>query len=176
MSKLETRVKNLANPDIQTLEVILLDELCGRLEDLTEKLSSFNTYAGPMTRMFPREQQYQYATVPAGAHARVYYLRNPQPDLLTGIIMQVGNSWFPRTYLEWLVDYEPKRVQYVIADVHIPKEYERGIPFEQEVEWIAYNDDWTATATYNPTIGHTFEVLNDGYFIDKKLYNKIIGE
>jgi len=150
--------------DPQVLEVMLLDELCGRIEELTTELSAYNRFKGPLTRPFKRELQYQFATIPAHGLGRVYYLKNPQPDLLMGLIVQVGNSWFPNTYLEWMIDYYPRRVDYVIGDVHTPKHYERGLPFEHEIEWKAYNNDMVA---------HTFEVLCDGFFIPKEVYGKV---
>lgn len=149
------------------MQIILLDELCGRLEDLGEKLDglkSYNTYAGPMTRLFRRDDQYQFATIPAGTSGQVYYLRNPQPDLLVGVINQVANDWYPNTFLEWFTDYNPKRVEYIIGQVDEPKHYDRGIPFKHEVRWVAYN---------NSDEDHVFGVLCDGYFITVDNYNKI---
>ena len=150
------------------MQIILLDEMCGRLEELSEKLDkgrAFTTLKGPMTRMFRRDQQYQFATIPAGSSGRVFYLENPQPDLLVGIVKEVANSWFANTYLDWYTDYTPKTVQYVIGDVHAPKEFEEGIPFHKKVEWIAYNND---------TASHVFEVLCDGFFLPKELYNEVV--
>ena len=167
MSKLENFVKKGVDPTIA--QIILLDEVSGRLEELNEKLDkmvAFNQYKGPMIRMFRRDQQYQFATVPAGQSRRIYYLHNPQPDLLVGIIKQVANDWHANTFLEWYTDYEPKRVEYIIGQIDAPKEYEEGIPFRHEVEWIAYNND---------TEEHTFGVLCDGYFIARESYLKITG-
>lgn len=130
---------------------------------------------GPMTRMFKRELQYQYATVAAGESGTVFKLENPQPDLLVGIITQVANDWFPDTFLEWYIDYEHKKVEYVIGQIDAPKEFERGIPFFQEIKWVAHNENFTPTDEYDPDVGHTFGVLCDGFFIDKRIYKKIIG-
>jgi len=158
------RMRKVVDPSI--LQVILLDELCGRLEEQSEKLGAFITFMGPMTRMFKAEWRYQYKTVPAGRSDTVFKLENPQPDLLMGIITQVANDWYPNTYLDWLIDYSPKRVEYKIAEIENPKGYERGIPFEREVRWIAYNNDVS---------DHVFGVLCDGFFISKKLYQKIVS-
>jgi len=147
---------------------MLLDEVCGRLEELGEKLdrlAAFNTSSGPMTRMFKRDLQYQCATIPAGGSGRVYYLTNPQPDLLMGIIIQVANSYFDDCYFEWFVDHLPKKVEYQIGEIHNPKHYKPGIPFEREIEWIAYNNSDTE---------HVFEVICDGHFIAKEIYNLIV--
>lgn len=153
-------------PDV--LQAMLLYKIYKKLDklDKLDTLAAWATFMGPMTRMFKREQQYQFATVPAGQHRRVWYMVNPQPDLLVGIIVQVANSWHPNTFLEWFVDYKPKRVDYVIGSVDHPKHFDRGIPFYNEVEWTAQNDD---------TVSHTFEVLCDGFFIPKELFNKIVG-
>jgi len=152
-------------PDV--LQTLLLFKMYKTLKRIESKQSSFATYMGPMTRMFKRELQYQYVIIPAGQHRRVWYMKNPQPELLVGVITQVANDWFPNTFLEWFVDYYPKRVQYVIGQIDHPKEYERGIPFNDEVEWVAWNNDSTA---------HTFGVLCDGFFISKNVFNKIVRE
>ena len=165
MSKLEDFTKRGIDPSIA--QIILLDEMCGRLEEVGEKLdkmTAFNQLKGPMLRMFRRDLQYQFATIPAGSSGRIYYLQNPQPDLLMGIVKQVANDWYAHTFLEWFTDYSPKRVEYIIGQVDHPKEFEEGIPFKYEIEWIAYNQD---------TSPHTFGVLCDGYFIDLKTFKKI---
>ena len=168
MSKLDDFTKKGIDPSIA--QIILLDEIAGRLEEQNEKLdkiTAFNQFKGPMIRMFRRDQQYQFATIPAGSSRRIYYLQNPQPDLLVGIIKQVANDWYAHTYLEWFTDYAPKRIEYIIGQIDHPKEFEEGIPFRHEVEWIAYNND---------TLPHTFGVLCDGYFIARSTYEKIIEE
>jgi hypothetical protein len=147
-------------PDV--LQAMLLYKIYKKLD----KLTAWATFMGPMTRMFKREQQFQFATVPAGQHRRVWYMVNPEPDVLVGVIVQVANSWFPNTFLEWFIDYDSKRVDYIIGSVDQPKHFERGIPFHDEVEWIAHNRD---------TVAHTFQVLCDGFFISKELFNKIVG-
>lgn len=166
----QLRKVNPAKISPEVLQTILLDEVCGRLDEMgqkLDKLGAFITFMGPMVRMFKRDLQYQYATVPAGSSVQVYLLKNPEPDNLVGIITQVANDWFPHTYLEWFIDYLPKRVEYSIADIEAPKEYERGIPFHSQIKWVAHNED---------IADHVFGVLNDGFFIDKKIYNMIIGE
>ena len=166
MSRLDEFKKKGVDPAV--MQIVLLDEMCGRLEELGSKLDdmkSYNTHKGPMPRMFKRELQYQYATIQPGATGQIYYLTNPQPDILIGIITQVANDWFPDTFLEWFTDYYPKKVEYIIGRVFDPKHYERGIPFEHEVKW---------TATNNDTEEHTFGILCDGYFMDKEHYLAII--
>jgi len=158
-------------PDV--MQTMLLFKIYKKMDKLTgiynklDKLTAFNSFMGPMSRRFKEEQQYQFATIPAPhGHGRVWYMVNPQPDLLVGIITQVANSWFPNTHLDWLIDHDPKRVEYIIGAVNAPKHFDRGVPFFDEVEWIAWNDD---------AVDHVFQVLCDGFFIDKKLYNKIAG-
>jgi len=146
----------------------MLDELCERLEELSgklDKMGAFVNFAGPMTHMFRRDDQYQYKTVPAGENRTVFYLRNPNPTKLVGLITEVANDWYPHTYLEWRIDYNPKIVEYMIGNINNPKEFERGIPFKEEVEWIAYNND---------TEEHAFGVLCDGFFISREVYERII--
>ena len=166
-SKLDQFIKKGVDPTIA--QIILLDEISGRLEEQNEKLDkvvAFNRSKGPMIRMFRRDQQYQFATIQPGQSSRVYLLQNPQPDLLVGIIKEVANDWYPHTFLEWYTDYSPKKIEYVIGQVDAPKEYEEGIPFQHEVKWIAYNND---------TVAHTFGVLCDGYFIDRETFLKTTG-
>lgn len=151
------------SPDI--LQIIYLDELCGRMEELSEKLGASATFKGPMTKMFKWGSQYQYATVQPGRYKRVWFKRNPQPERLVGIITQVANQWYPNTHLEWIIDYDSKLVEYEIGLFCAPKEFERGIPFHEEVEWIAHNDS---------AVEHTFGVLMEGFFLSKKLFNKIV--
>jgi len=165
----EEKVKRLAGP----FEIIYLDEIAGRLEDLQttlsqklDKLADHNTLYSPLKHPFRRDLQYQFATVGPGQTAQVYLLENPQPELLVGLITQVGNSWFANTYLEWIVDGIPKLVQYQVAPVNAPKEFEKGIPFDDRIIWRAYNDS---------DLSHVFEVLCDGYFVDRKTYEKIVG-
>lgn len=149
-------------------DIVYLDEIAGRLEEIGDKLDrllAFSTVQlSPMARMFRRDQQYQFATIQAGQSGQVYLLENPQPELLVGLINEVGNTWFPNTYLEWIVDGVPKTVQYQIAPVSAPKEYGKGIPFDDRVIWRAYNQD---------AVGHVFEVLCDGFFVDRKVYRRI---
>jgi hypothetical protein len=159
------RQRKTVNP--QVLQTILLDEICGKLEDLLEKLSAYIAFMGPMTQTFPAELKYQYKTVKAGGHDTVFKLENPQPELLVGVVTQVANDWYPNTYLEWFTDYKPRRVEYVVGEINNPKEYARGIPFHAKIEWVAWNND---------TSDHVFGVLCDGFFVNKKLYNIITGE
>lgn len=153
--------------DPTVLQTILLDEMCGRLEehgDKLDKIGAWITFMGPMTRMFKREQQYQFKTVEAGGSDTVYKLHNPERGVMVGIITQVANDWYPGTFLEWYIDHKLKKVDYIIAQIDVPKEYERGIPFFEEIEWVAHNES---------DEDRTFGVVCDGFFIDKKIYKSI---
>lgn len=155
--------------DPQVIQVILMEEQLERLEEQSKQLDrmiSYNEFRGPMERIFPRERIYQYQTIQPNTNGQVFILRNPQPDLLVGIITQVANNWYPQTHLEWITDYESKRVEHIIGQIDAPKHYERGLPFRHEVEWIAYNED---------TVSHVFEVLCDGFFIRKEVFDKVVG-
>jgi hypothetical protein len=153
--------------DPSALQTILLDEICGRLEDLTEKLNAYMAFMGPMAQPFEPELKYQYKTVKAGRHDTVFKLENPSPGRLVGIITEVANDWYPNTVLEWYIDGYPRRVEYIIGNIDNPKEYARGIPFHKRIEWVAWNND---------TIDHTFGILCDGFYINKKLYSVITGQ
>jgi hypothetical protein len=165
--RLEELRRERKTVDPLVLQTILLDEVCGRLEEITEKLGAYISFLGPMTETFEPESKYQYKTVKAGKQDTVYELVNPKPELLVGIITQVANDWYPNTKLVWLIDYHPREVEYVIGEINNPKEYARGIPFHHKVEWVAYNND---------TADHVFGVLCDGFYINKKLYGIITGE
>lgn len=161
-------LRKILPADDPAVMIMYLDEIAGRLAEIGEKMDKANAwerFKGPMTRMFRRDDQYQFATVSAGQNGTVWYMQNPQPDLLVGIITQVANDWYADTYLLWYTDYMPKTVEYSIGDVDNPKHFERGIPFHEEVKWEAYNND---------TESHTFGVLCDGFFIKKELFDKIV--
>lgn len=163
----EEELQQLTKIDPKVVQTLLLFKMyrsLKKLEPLADKFGAYIKFMGPMTRMFKRELQYQYAPIGAGSSGRVWYMQNPQPDLLVGIIVQVANDWFADTYLEWYVDHHPKRVEYSIADINAPKHYARGIPFHDEVEWIAYNNDAS---------DHVFGVLTDGFFMPRIDFEKI---
>lgn len=151
-------------PDV--MQTMLLFKIYKSLKK-SEKTGALATFKGPMTRMFKRELQYQFRRLLPGQSGRVWYMMNPQPERLVGIITEVGNDWYPNTSLEWFIDYDPKFIQYQIAPTNNPKEFNRGIPFHYEVEWVAYNDGATP---------RTFGVLTDGFFISKGLFNKMVSE
>jgi len=162
----EEELLQLGKVDPKVVQALLQFRTYKEIKRLNERLGAYIRFMGPMTRMFKRELQYQYATVKAGESKTVWFMRNPQPQLLVGIITQVANSWYPNTYLEWFIDHYPKKIEYVIGDVEKPKHFERGIPFHGQVKWVAHNED---------TVAHTFEVLCDGFFIPKKIFNSIVG-
>lgn len=155
--------------DPQIMQIILMDELNGRLEELTltqkeanQRAKAVSTLNAPIRRPFPPQQIYQYRTLLAGESGRVYFLKNPQPDLLVGIITKLANLRYQNTIIEQFIDYEPKRIDYVTAEIHNPTDVK--IPFHHQIEWIAYNNDVKT---------HNFEVLCDGYFIPLKEYNNL---
>jgi histidinol dehydrogenase len=143
-----------------------LDALNTRMELLNEKLDMLLKVTAPPLYRFPSNQRYQYKTVEPGKTETVFKLDIPADKV--GIITEVGNSWYPNTYLMWMVDGAGRveKVERQIADVSSPKTYERGIVAFVSIEWEATNND---------TQAHVFEVLCDGYFIDKEVYRKIVG-
>lgn len=155
--------------DPQIIQIILMDELNGRMEELTSVQRESNTRAkavstlnAPVKRPFPPHLHYQYKTLQSGESSRIFYLRNPQPDLIVGIITKLANLRYQNTILEQFVDYEPKQLDYVTAEIHNPATV--NIPFHKEVEFIAHNNDVKS---------HTFEVLCDGHFIPLTDYNNL---
>ncbi len=138
-----------------------------RIEKKQDRADAFTKFMGPMRRVFKRERQYQYATIAPGQRGRVWFMVNPQRDLLVGIITQVAHDWYADTFLEWIIDYEPRRVDYQIAPTNNPKHFERGIPFFERIEWIAHN---------NSDAPATFGVLTDGFFIPRKDYDRIVDK
>ena len=155
----EKRIKPLP------FEIVLLDEISERLAELNQSVDAQNVLKGPTAWVFPPDRQYQFAVVPANSIAVVYTLYTPSPDVV-GIISQVANSWFANTFLIWSIDGLPRRIEYTVGDVHAPKEYTKGLPFYDSVIWTAHNED---------AIAHTFEVLCDGYFMKKALFQRLVG-
>lgn len=162
----EEELEQFLKVDPKVVQALLQFKTYKELKKLGDKVGAFVSFMGPMTRMFKRELQYQYKTIAAGKSGTVWFMKNPQPQLLVGIITQVGNSWYSGTYLEWFIDHYPKKIEYVIGDVDDPKHFERGIPFHKQVKWVAYNED---------DVEHTFEVLCDGFWMSKKVFNHIVG-
>jgi hypothetical protein len=155
--------------DPQIMQIILLDELNGRLEEQSnlqreanDRARAISTLNAPPKRPFPPQFIYQYKTLRAGESGQIYLLRNPQPDLLVGIITRMANLRYQNTILEQFIDYNPKRIEYVTAEIHNPTKV--NIPFHEQVEWIAHNLDVKT---------HPFEVFCDGYFIPLKDYNNL---
>lgn len=151
--------------DPKVVQAMLQFKTYKELKRLSDKFGAFATFMGPMTRRFKPALQYQYRTIDAGKSGRVWFMKNPQPKVIVGIITQLYVNWFPDTFWEWLIDYRPKKVEHVIGDFATPKHYERGIPFHGQVKWKAFNND---------VVEHRFEVFMDGFFIPKRVFNKIV--
>jgi len=157
----------------QILDVVYLRRIASNLNTLTQKLDTLTQrveeltqiLAPPLHRFHPN-LRYQYKTVKAGEADTVYRLRIP-PDKV-GIITEVANSWFANTYYMWMIDGHGRveKVERQIAALNNPKEYTKGIVSFVGIEWEAYNND---------TSDHVFEVVCDGYFIDRGLYKRIVG-
>ncbi|MEM1558264.1 MAG: hypothetical protein QXG12_06700 [Thermoproteota archaeon] len=137
-----------------------------KLDSVTRRLEELNKLIAPPLHRFPANQRYQYKLVKAGESDIVFKLDIP-PDKV-GVITEVANSWYPNTYYMWSVDGagRAERVERQIAPIESPKQYDKGIVAFVGIEWEAYNND---------TRDHVFEVLVDGYFIDKALYRRIVG-
>jgi hypothetical protein len=108
------------------------------------KFISFSTFIDP----------HQYKLVKAGESNIVYEFNIPKGYV--AFIDQVANSWFPNTYLVWIVDWEEERINREIAPINQPKEYNPPILAKNFIRWVGYNND---------TQDHVFEVLCNGFLI-----------
>jgi hypothetical protein len=108
------------------------------------KIVSLSTFASP----------HQYKLVKARSSAVVYEFIIPRGYI--AFIDQVANTYFPNTYLTWVVDSEEETVEREIAPIDVPKKYDPPIIAKNYIRWIAYNND---------TEDHLFEVICDGYLL-----------
>ena len=111
------------------------------------KLISLSTLTNP----------HQYKLVKAGESAVVFEFIIPKDHI--AFIDQVANSWYPNTYLTWVVDSEEETVEREIGSISEPKRYDPPIVVRNYIRWIAYNVD---------NQDHYFEVICDGYLIKVK--------
>jgi hypothetical protein len=95
---------------------------------------------------------HQYKLVKAGKSDIVYEFIIPKGYV--AFIDQIANSWYPNTYLKFIVDWEEETVQREIAPINSPKEYKPPILAKNFIRWIAFNND---------SQDHVFEVLCDGF-------------
>ena len=113
-------------------------------------------------RMFLKPDQ--QATVNPTTDAQVY--RQDVPEGFVGVITRMGNDWFPNTYLVRVVDnkaVEP-RIRRSIAPVTDPIAVKTFV--WNEVTWRAVNND---------AVPRTFGVLTDGYFIPRKIAERVVA-
>jgi hypothetical protein len=108
------------------------------------KLLTFSTLINP----------HQYKLVKAGQSAVVYEFILPRGSV--GFIEDIGNTYFPNTYLTLVVDGEEQTIEREIAPINLPKRYSPPILVKNYIRWIAYNND---------TEDHLFEVVCDGFII-----------
>jgi len=100
----------------------------------------------------------QDALVPAGQSGVVFYLRIPSDYV--AFIDQVANSYYPDCYLVWEIDGERVIVRHQMGTMNAPKEFRPPIVVFHYVKWVAYNQS---------TEDHWFEVLNDGYVVEREV-------
>jgi len=155
--------KLIVKPDV--LSAMLQFKTLKTMQKLQKKQDAYYTFMGPMTRKFDGKYVYQHKTIDAGQKERVWWMRNPEPDRLVGIITAIANSYEEDTYMEWFVDHKLTTVQMTFGIIGLPTRLQRGIPFFDELEWIGYNNSGDA---------QIFEVYMDGFFIPIKLYHKLV--
>lgn len=98
---------------------------------------------------------HQTAEVNAGETKRLFYLKIPSGYV--GFIYKIANSWYPNTYLDFIVDGE--RVERLTMERNItnPLEYKPPIVAKHYVEVIVTNND---------SDKHYFEFWIDGIAIE----------
>jgi len=141
---------------------VALQSLMRQMKELGERLELLEILTAPKQedRMF--RKPFQQATVNPGSEGEVY--RQEVPSGFVGVITRMGNDWYPNTFLTRIVDnrvVEP-RIERQIAPVTDP------IPTKvflfDRVIWRAQNNDG---------IPHTFGVLTDGFFIPRKVAERV---
>jgi hypothetical protein len=105
------------------------------------KLISFSRVINP----------HQHKLVKSKSSDVVFEFKIPKGHV--GFINKVANSWYPNTYLEFIVDWEVVKVEREIAPINKPEEFDPPILVRNFVRWVAYNND---------TSDHYFEVFCDG--------------
>jgi hypothetical protein len=163
----QTSEEELKLTDVkQILDVVYLRRIGLKLDVLTQRIEELTRILAPPLYRFQPSQRYQYKTIKAGKSDLVYKLEIP-PDKV-GVVTEVANTWFPNTYYMWSVDGAGKaeKVERQIATLNNPKQYDKGIVSFVGIEWEAYNND---------TSDHVFEIVCDGYFMDEKIYRRIVG-
>lgn len=166
---------------IQNIEMSELKELTVtqgvKLNELNE-LTAIQS-AEEFTYPFPPDLLYQYKEVAAGETDTIWTMDLRESNVLmapyyVGVITLVANSWYDDTYLTWKIDAdgeatEPVRtvnrtVEEALGAIDTPLELKPRYIITHRCEWTATNNDTTA---------HVFWVYQRGYFILKKLYNKV---
>ena len=160
---IEIDQKLRVKPDV--LSAMLQFKTLKTMQKLQKKQDAYYTFRGPMTRKFEGKYIYQHATIEAGQNGRVWWMPNPEPERLVGLITTIANSYVANTYMEWFIDHKPTTVELTIGVIGTPTILERGIPFFEEVEWRGFNNNDDA---------QVFEVYLEGFFIPLKLYRRIV--
>lgn len=142
----------------------LLTRLNNGITQLIHRVELLEILVAPKRedRMF--EKPFQRVLVPAGQELEAYRQEVPKGDV--GIITRIGNDWFPLTTLKRFIDNSTMEsaIQRVIAPVDNPMGVK--IFVKDQVTWTARNDD---------AIPHTFNILTDGFFVPRDVYERVIA-
>ena len=148
----------------EVLNAIYLRKLSTKLDTVITRLEELTRIIAPPLYRFTGTEKYKFLQLAAGASGIVYEMDVPKDKV--AIITEVANTWFANTYYMWSVDSTIERVQRAIAALNNPKVFETPMVAFNKIEWEAFNGD---------TLAHVFEVIHDGYYIDRNLYRKIVG-
>jgi hypothetical protein len=161
VSRIEGRI------DSSTFSAILLDEIATRLLDIQkslEDLKIINKMAlGFKPQLFTKP--YQYKELAAGESGVVYEydIEKEYGGQYVGMITQLANSWYEDTYLLWHIDERSieraTKIEREIAPINNPLRVNYYV--ERKIIFEAYNNSNTA---------YVFEVLCNGFLIEKSIY------
>jgi hypothetical protein len=105
---------------------------------------------------------HQTATVPAGETKKVFEFNLPKDSI--GFILRIANVYYPGDIVRWKIDgkeVDTGHIRRVIGSINSPTEVVPWfrIPFYVSDVWEVTNRD---------TEDHEYEVLNEGFYIEKK--------
>lgn len=163
-------LKKVLPEDSFAIQIVYLDEIAGRLAEISQTLQETQRLQAPVQHVLRFPERYQTITIPAGQSATVYLLQVRSPEwvaVMTEVANGPTNLPWASVYFTWLIDHEPREpaiMRYSVAPITDPKP-ERLVAYK-EIRWVGHNEDDEE---------HDFEVVCDGYFIERKLFGKIMA-
>jgi len=105
---------------------------------------------------------HQVKTVPAGATETVFKFVLPKDCV--GFILRIANVYYPGDTVKWKIDgkeVDTGHIRRVIGTINSPAEVVPWfrMPFYVSTIWEVTNND---------TEDHNYEVLNEGFYVEKK--------